>query len=56
MSLFQTPTPPYQQNQAQPHTPTGVLGWLARLLRTPTPAYKGLPSLQNPDSEPPSVE
>ena len=45
MNFIKTPTPPYQQQdsaQARPR-PTGVLGWLSGLLRTPTPAYKTAP-------------
>lgn len=45
MNFISTPTPPYrkQDNAPQPTRPPGLLGWLAGLLRTPTPAYKTTP-------------
>ena len=46
MNFISTPTPPYRsQDNASPKPtrPPGLLGWLASLLRTPTPAYKTAP-------------
>ena len=45
MAIFKTPTPIYQQQPGNgQRMPThGILGWLASLLRTPTPAYLVLP-------------
>ena len=47
MNFIKTPTPSYQSQDdaAQPghQRQLGVLGWLASLLNTPTPAYKTEP-------------
>ena len=45
MNFIKTPTPPYQDQQGkQTAQPIGLFGWLASLLRTPTPAYKTAPA------------
>ena len=41
MSIFRTPTPPYekQPSSSRPAEASGVSGWFEGLIRTPTPAY-----------------